>query len=219
MKRLLIIFLFCSIANAQSSRDSIILGWYLQGKISKDSLLHKLYDIGKISYPVYFSGLSNEKRIKEECLALQTIRDKAKYKFVVEYLFQKIDSTKFDSLALHQDFPNLLDFHDSLACEGYNIGGLYFLYKYLSFDGLSNHYLLERYYLGGAFDLFLFGPDTTHPSVVDSLVSLNGKFSFGHSMGGNIIKIPINQTDVLMGIEGGKFKYIGRPNQQLKLTK
>jgi hypothetical protein len=219
LKRLFIIVIFCNVANSQSSRDSIIYNWYLQGKISRDSLLHKLYDIGRIDYPVYIRSLSKEQRLNEERLALQELRNKAHYKFVVEYLLQKIDSTQYDSLALQQDFPNLLEIRDSSICESYSIGGLYFLYKFPSLDDRTNHYLLERYYLGGVYDLFIFGSDTTHPIVVDSLVSLNGEFTIKHLKGSNTINIPINQTDVSVGIEEYKFKYVGRPNQRINLTR
>jgi len=213
---------FCGVAHSQSSRDSIILNWYIQGKITKDSLLHKLYDIGRLDYPLYLSELSKERRKEEESKALQVLRNESHYKFVLEYLLcQKYDSTQYDTLALQKRFPCIIKPYDSLACEAYEIEWLYFLYKCSSYDGRTKHYILEEYYGWGAFTLYLFNSDTTYPSIVDSIqVDQNAELSFHSYKEHNVVKIKYSDSrkEEIVAIDKNRFMYIGRPNQALKLT-
>lgn len=174
---------------------------YLQGSISKDSMLHKLYDMGKISKSTYLGDISTPnwaqavrevyQKAYDKVLSLRT---KAKYKFAYHALMQLLDSaTLYDSID-YSDFEIRRGSEDPLALEEYELWSYYRLYRFPSFDNTSNHYVIGEY-LPGFAGFFLIGSDTSRASIIDRLdISRQGHFDRDTLNGGNILRIEYRTT-------------------------
>ncbi len=123
---------------------------------------------------------------------LKALRSQLKYKFALDFVISH--ELAGDTSEPESQEPKILHSGDSLALEEFNCHWDYRVYKFFSFDGRHNYFLLGKYVPSFA-SLYLFTADSTDPTYLDEYNgSLIGSFQFDTLNGGNIIRTEIYTT-------------------------